>query len=150
MGNICRSPVAAAVFRDLVASKGLDSSIEVDSAGTYDFHSGKPADARAIESAARRGVDVTSHRARQVKPDDFRRFDYVLAMDRDNYDDLLSIAPTGLEQRTRLLLQFAPHLGEDEVPDPYYGGESGFDHVLDLVEEASAALLDFICDQHLD
>jgi protein-tyrosine phosphatase len=144
MGNICRSPVAAAAFRDLVAQRGLAQEIDVDSAGTYGFHVGGEADERAAASAAERGIDVSSHRARQVTAEDFRTFDYVLAMDRENYEDLLAASPTGLESRVRLLLQFAPHLGSDEVPDPYYGGPSGFEHVMDLVQEASEALLDHI------
>lgn len=147
MGNICRSPAAAAVFRDLVERRELSDRIEVDSAGTYGFHVGAIADARASESAGRRGIDLSAHRARCVCGDDFREFDYLLAMDRENYEELLAVSPTGLENRVRLLLQFAPHLGADEVPDPYYGGPSGFEHVLDLVQEASAALLDHI-DHH--
>lgn len=150
MGNICRSPVAAAVFRDLVAENNLSESIGVDSAGTYDFHTGAPADERAVESAARRGVDLSRHRARRVCEEDFRAFDYVLAMDRDNYDDLLSMCPSGNADRVRLLLRFAPHLGVDEVPDPYYGGHSGFEHVLDMVQEASIALLEHITHRDLD
>lgn len=149
MGNICRSPVAAAVFRDLVQQRNLSDKIAVDSAGTYGFHVGDTADDRASESALRRGIDLSDHRARRVCEDDFREFDYLLAMDRENYEDLLGVSPSGLEGRVHLLLQFAPHLGEDEVPDPYYGGPSGFEHVLDIVQEASAALLDHIDHQQL-
>lgn len=150
MGNICRSPVAAAVFRDLVRRRGLSDRIGVDSAGTYGFHIGDPADERAVESAQRRGVDLSTHRARRICEDDFREFDYILAMDRENYDDLLAVSPSGSENRVCLLLQFAPHLGADEVPDPYYGGPSGFEHVLDMVQEASVSLLNHIAHTHLD
>lgn len=144
MGNICRSPVAEAVFRELVERRKLSGRIAVDSAGTYGFHVGETADARASASAAARGIDLSAHRVRRVCDDDFREFDYVLAMDRDNYKDLLAVSPVGFERRVRLFLPFAPHLGTDEVPDPYYGGPSGFEQVLDLVQEASAALLDHI------
>jgi len=150
MGNICRSPVAAAVFRDLVRQRGLSDKVAVDSAGTYGFHVGDTADSRAIESAGRRGVDLSTHRARRICDDDFSEFDYILAMDRENYDDLLAVSPSGLENRVHLLIQFAPHLGEDEVPDPYYGGPSGFEHVLDMVQEAAVSLLDHISHNHLD
>jgi protein-tyrosine phosphatase len=148
MGNICRSPVAAGALRRLVDERGLDGAIEVDSAGTSGYHVGEPADDRAAESAGRRGFDISAHRARRVSGRDFQDFDYVIAMDRDNYDELLAVSPSGYEDRISLLLQFAPHLGVDEVPDPYYGGPSGFEHVLDLVQEAAEALLEHLAVRH--
>jgi protein-tyrosine phosphatase len=141
MGNICRSPTAHGVFRRLVIDEGLSHRIEIDSAGTHAYHIGEPPDKRARETARARGIDIGDLRARLAEPDDFVRFDYVLAMDRDNYENLMQICPTGREDRLRLFMEFAPELGIREVPDPYYGGQRGFERVLDMVESAARGLL---------
>ncbi len=141
MGNICRSPTAEGVFAHLAQQAGLLPELEIDSAGTYGYHSGEPPDYRAQQAAAARGVDLSGLRARQVELKDFQRYDYLLAMDRDNFSTLRRMAPPAHAHKVRLLLDFAPHLLEREVPDPYYGGQQGFERVLDLVEEAAQGLL---------
>jgi protein-tyrosine phosphatase len=141
LGNICRSPTAEAVFRDLVTREGAGLDIEVASAGTHGYHAGEPPDARAIDAALRRGIDMSQQRARMVEAADFARFDFVLAMDEQNFRRLQRIAPAEHRHRLRLFLEFAPHLSRRDVPDPYYGGPTGFEDVLDLVEEASRGLL---------
>jgi len=144
LGNICRSPTAEGVFRHLVRAEGLNGRIATDSAGTGAWHVGNPPDPRAQAAAKRRGVDLADLRARQAKPEDFTRFDYLIAMDRRNLRDLHSIAPKGQEGRLHLFLSFAPELDLAEVPDPYYGGDDGFEAVLDMVAAASRGLLDHI------
>ncbi len=141
LGNICRSPTAEAVFRDLVAREAPGLGVEADSAGTEGYHSGSGPDERSIAAAARRGIDMRGLRARTVTPDDFERFDLLLAMDQQNYRRLLQIAPPGRRDRVRLFLEYAPGLGRREVPDPYSGGAAGFEEVLDLVEAAARGLL---------
>jgi len=141
LGNICRSPTAEAVFRRLLVQEGEDRAVEVDSAGTHAYHTGEPPDPRAIEAAARRGIDMRTLRARVVDATDFERFDLVLAMDEQNFRRLRRLAPAEHRHRLRLLLEFAPALGRRDVPDPYYGGPTGFEDVLDLVEAASRGLL---------
>jgi len=141
MGNICRSPTAEGVFRRLVQERAPQLPIEIDSAGTHDYHVGEPPDARAVQAAARRGIDLRGLRARQVSDEDFGRFDLILAMDRLNYATLLDRAPEPSHPRIRLFMDFACSEIED-VPDPYYGGPLGFEQVLDLAEEAAAGLLD--------
>ena len=148
MGNICRSPTAQGVFERLVEEHRLSGTIEIDSAGTHAYHVGECPDARATAAAMNRGVDLSSQQARRVSPDDFERFDYVLAMDNDNYEILAASCPPGLESRLRLFLEFAPELEAREVPDPYYGGGSGFERVLDMIEQASKGLLADIRQQH--
>lgn len=141
MGNICRSPTAEAVFRKYVQTARLDGRITIDSAGTGDWHVGKSPDQRACQAAARRGYDLSSLKARQVTVEDFQRFDLILAMDQDNLERLKAQQPS--ESRAELDLFLRRYgLGEDAVPDPYFGGDAGFEQVLDLVERASAALLD--------
>jgi protein-tyrosine phosphatase len=148
LGNICRSPTAEGVFRKLVAESGFADRVQIDSAGTHDYHVGKPPDPRAQEAAARRGIDLSGLRGRQATSADFEQFDYLLAMDRENLEILLEIAPEGLKSKARLFLEFAPESGYTDVPDPYWGGGSGFERVLDLVEEAAAGLLDDIRRRH--
>lgn len=148
MGNICRSPTAQGVFERLVEDHNLSGIIAIDSAGTHAYHIGERPDERASAAALNRGVDLSTQQARRVSPDDFERFDYVLAMDNDNYEILMASCPSGLESRLRLFLDFAPDLETREVPDPYYGGGSGFERVLDLIEQASAGLLAEIRQQH--
>lgn len=144
MGNICRSPTAHGVFRELVRQEGLEDAIQIDSAGTHAYHVGNPPDQRAQATARNRGIDLSDLRARQVNPEDFERFDYVLAMDEENLAILRELCPPGREERLRLFLDFAPQRPEREVPDPYYGGPQGFEHVFDLVEEAARGLLEDI------
>ena len=141
LGNICRSPTAEAVFRDLLQREAAGLAIETDSAGTHAYHIGSAPDARTIAAALRRGIDMSRLRARVVEAADFERFDLLLAMDEQNYRHLLRISPPERRDRIRLLLDFAPELGRREVPDPYYGGATGFEEVLDLVEEAARGLL---------
>lgn len=148
LGNICRSPTAHGVFRQRAAARGLDDRIAVDSAGTGDWHVGLPPDRRAAETAARRGYDLSDLRARQVSAADFQRFHYVLAMDEANLEHLQALRPVDFAGELRLFLDYAPQLGTSEVPDPYYGGAGGFDHVLDLVEAASDGLLLELCRRH--
>lgn len=141
LGNICRSPTAAGVFRQVLATRAPHLDVEVDSAGTHDYHIGEPPDRRALEAARRRGLDLSPMRARQVAEIDFERFDYVLAMDRQNLETLLRRAPSQYHERIRLFMDFAPNAYTREVPDPYYGGANGFEEVLDLLEQASEGLL---------
>lgn len=142
MGNICRSPTAEGVFRRLVAERAPELDVEIESAGTHDYHVGDPPDRRAIAAAARRGIDISSLRARAVEQADFAKFDLLIAMDRLNREVLLDRSPQQYRDRVRLFLEFAPAIDEDDVPDPYYGGPVGFERVLDLAEEASIGLLD--------
>lgn len=144
MGNICRSPTADGVFRQLLVDHGLADQIEVDSAGTGDWHVGKAPDLRAQAAASKRGYDLSVLRARTVHIDDFEQFDFILAMDESNLKDLLDMAPLSQHGKIRLLLEYAPHTGLTTVPDPYYDGDDGFEQVLDLVEQASAGLLEHI------
>ena len=141
MGNICRSPTAEAVFRQLVAAEGAAAAIAIDSAGTHDYHVGDPPDPRSQAAARRRGVEMGDLRARHLTAADFEAFDYVLVMDESNLADARAIAPPKFRARLQLFLDFAPDLGRREVPDPYYGGAAGFEDVLDLAEAASRGLL---------
>jgi protein-tyrosine phosphatase len=144
MGNICRSPTAEGVFRKLLAERAPDLDVHIDSAGTHGYHTGAAPDPRACRAAERRGVDLRPLRARQVTARDFEHFELVLAMDEQNREFLIEVCPAEYRHRIRLLLEFAPHLDRREVPDPYYGGSTGFEHVLDLVEEAAAGLLEHL------
>ena len=147
LGNICRSPTAEGVMRRLVADAGLEDRVEIDSAGTAAYHAGEQADPRSRETARERGVELTSI-ARQFRADDFARFDYVLAMDRENHANLADLAPdAAAAERVSLLRAFAGEPDAD-VPDPYYGGPRGFDDVFDICEQACTALLDHIRDAH--
>ena len=141
MGNICRSPTAEGVFRETLRTRAPDLNVHVDSAGTHAYHVGEPPDHRSCRAAARRGIDLSGQRARRVATADFSAFDLVLAMDEDNHRVLSAMCPPEYRSRIRLFLEFAPEAGRRAVPDPYYGGATGFEHVLDLVEEASLGLL---------
>jgi protein-tyrosine phosphatase len=144
LGNICRSPTAEAVMRDLVRREGLEDVIEVDSAGTGDWHVGSPPDERSAAAAQRRGI-VMDGAARQVAAGDFDDWDLLLAMDRENHRNLLALARDDeARAKVRMLREYDPQAvaaGELDVPDPYYGGERGFEDVLDIVERACAGLL---------
>jgi len=141
MGNICRSPTAEGVFRAMVERAGLLERIDIDSAGTHAYHVGEPPDRRAQAAARQRGIELGGLRGRQTTRADIEQFDYVLAMDEENYDNLVAICPPGREERIRLFLDFAPDRPERSVPDPYFGGDAGFERVLDMIEEASQGLL---------
>lgn len=148
LGNICRSPTAEAVFQSQVRAAGLEEQFVIDSAGTADFHIGKAADSRSRAHAERRGYELTS-RARQFKAEDLGQWDYVLAMDEQNLKDLRALAPTGSAQveqtELRLFREFDPSAPAfSSVPDPYYGGEQGFEEVLDQCERAAAGFLEFL------
>jgi protein-tyrosine phosphatase len=147
LGNICRSPTAEAVLRELLAREAPELSVEIDSAGIGDWHIGEPPDHRAMAAALRRGLDMSRRRARQLLNEDFARFDFILAMDRANLSDLQRRVPRQYRERVRLFLEFAPDLGIDEVPDPYYGGPAGFEDVLDLAERAARGLLSHLRDR---
>lgn len=149
LGNICRSPSAEGVFRDLVRQNGLADKISIDSAGTGAWHVGNSPDKRSQKVALTRGYDISDLRARQTKTADFREFDYILAMDRNNYADLMEQSIPGEEHRIHMFLSFGKDSPEEEVPDPYYGGPAGFDYVLDLIENAAEGLLADIKQKHL-
>ena len=142
MGNICRSPTAEAVLRQKLKAAGLDKTVEVDSAGTYGGHVGEPPDARAQRHAKLRGYDLSRLRARRLTADDFAHFDRVIAMDGDNLSRMADLAPEGHAARLELLMAHAQHHPDvSAVPDPYYGPPAGFDHVLDLIEDACNGLV---------
>jgi len=140
MGNICRSPTAEGVFRHRVEAAGLEDRIEIDSAGTHAYHVGNPPDPRAQSAARNRGIELASLCARRVTENDFIEFDYVIAMDESNREDLEAICPPGYEDRIHLFLEFG-RSQQTEVPDPYYGSGNGFEIVLNLIEEAADGLL---------
>jgi protein-tyrosine phosphatase len=149
LGNICRSPTAEAVMLDLVNKAGLGSSIEVDSAGTAGYHAGERPDARAAAAASRRGIELRS-RARQFRAKDYDRFDYVLAMDQSNFDDLAELAGSAsAREKLHLLRSFDPKSPRGAgVPDPYYGGDDGFEQVLDICTAACSGLLARVKKEH--
>jgi len=149
MGNICRSPTAHAVFRQLVREKGLEDVIEIDSAGTHAYHVGEMPDQRAMQTAKNRGIEMHDLRARKVDFGDLYEFDYILAMDEANYQNLMDLALPEHHAKIRMFLEFAPEVSEKEVPDPYYGGPQGFEHVFDLVQKASEGFLKEIEQRHL-
>ena len=147
MGNICRSPTAEGYFQHVVKQAGLADKIHTDSAGTHAYHIGSPPDNRAQAAASKRGIDLSSLRGRKVETVDFEKFDYVIAMDDSNFSDLQMVAD-GDANNLFMFLEFAEQFSEKEVPDPYYGGDQGFEHVLDLIEDASNGLLKNIREKH--
>lgn len=144
LGNICRSPSAEAVMNSVIEKAGLSGKIECDSAGTIAFHAGEPADARMKKHALKRGYTLTSI-ARKFTHDDFGEYDYVVAMDRSNFTDLLAL-DKGAEyiDKISMMTSYCIECEDEEVPDPYYGGPQGFEHVLDLLEDACVGLLEKI------
>ena len=142
MGNICRSPTAEGVFRHFVREAELESSIHTDSAGTHAYHVGESPDRRAMAAAEHRGYSLDDIQARRVTDLDFEGFDFILAMDEDNLAGLRDAADAEHHEKISLFLDYASDAGYREVPDPYYGGASGFERVLDLVEQASEGLLE--------
>ena len=149
LGNICRSPTAHGIFQQLVNERELSSQIKVDSAGTGGWHAGEPPDGRAQAAAVARGYNISHLRARQVADSDFSRFDYILAMDKENLRNLQRLRPADFSGHLGLFLEFGRQSRHREVPDPYYGGDAGFQLVLDLIQDASEGLLDHIRHHHL-
>jgi len=149
MGNICRSPTAHGVFEHLVKAEHLEEYFDIDSAGTHAYHVGSQPDKRAQEAAEKRDIDLSYIRGRKVCEADFEYYDYILAMDSDNYSMLEEACPEEYRNKISLFLKFAPEQPLDEVPDPYYGGIKGFDNVFNLVDAASKGLLKGIKSRHL-
>ncbi len=148
-GNICRSPIAQGVFENVLRREGLEDKIFVDSAGTHAFyHDGEPPDPRAQQSAEARGLHISGQRARMIEPEDCQTFDYVLVADEGNLRTVRGLCRNNSD-KVRLFLDYAPRLPETEIPDPYYGGPDGFEHAMDLIEEASEGLLADIRERHL-
>jgi protein-tyrosine phosphatase len=139
MGNICRSPAAEGIFRQMVADAGLEERIEIDSAGTHSYHVGRPADERMRQAAASRGYQLDSI-ARRLVVEDFERFDLIITMDEDNYALVMELHP-GLGAQVVAMVDYCEVSDADEVPDPYYGGEAGFHAVIDILEDACYNLL---------
>lgn len=144
MGNICRSPTAEGVFTSLIKQRNLEEWFFIDSAGTHAYHIGEGPDLRAQKAARDRGVEITHLRARKVVMGDFEDFDYLLAMDEDNYSIMTQACPESHLDKIKYFLDYAPHLESREVPDPYYGGHYGFERVLDMIEDASAGFLEIL------
>jgi protein-tyrosine phosphatase len=134
--------MAEGVFRRVAAQEGVAHLFEIDSAGLGDWHVGQAPDTRAQAAALSRGMDISGQSARQVSRADYDRFDHLLAMDGTNYEELARLAPEAARHKVRRFLDFAPHVGTRDVPDPFYGEKEGFDHALDLIEAASRGLLD--------
>ncbi|KAK3205768.1 hypothetical protein Dsin_019814 [Dipteronia sinensis] len=152
LGNICRSPAAEGVFRDIVTKRGLDSNFNIDSAGTIGYHEGNLADPRMRAASKRRGIEITSL-SRPIRASDFKDFDLILAMDKQNRDDIMDAfnrwkfretLPEDAHKKVKLMCSYCKKHDETEVPDPYYGGPQGFEKVLDLLEDACESLLDSI------
>lgn len=141
MGNICRSPTAEGVLRAMVEREGLAHAFEIDSAGTHAYHVGEAPDPRARKAALQRGYDLSALRARRINELDFSHFDCILAMDRENLAMLSRACPVEHRHKLGLFLEYAANHEEEEVPDPYYGGNEGFEHVLDMVEDAARGLI---------
>ena len=144
MGNICRSPTAHGVMQAMVNDRGLQKEIEIDSAGTHAYHIGEPPDTRSQQAALNRGIDMSSLRARKVTIKDFEYYDYILVMDNNNLHSLPQVDLNACKANVALFLDYAQKYDVSEVPDPYYGGQQGFEYVLDLVEDACDGLLKHI------
>jgi protein-tyrosine phosphatase len=141
MGNICRSPTAHGVFRHKVRSLGLRDFVTVDSAGTHNYHPGSPPDERSQKQASKRGYNLSDLRARQIRKSDFETFDHILVMDWNNLSLVQEKCPPQHQKKVRRFTEFCQEFDSPVVPDPYYGGAQGFEHVLDLIEDASDGLL---------
>jgi len=150
LGNICRSPTAHGVFLSKLEEARLGDVVNVDSCGTAAWHIGKSPDSRSTAAAARRGYDLSSLRARQLEQSDFDTFDYILVMDKENLANAKQLAPSGHKAYLDLFLAFNKLDDACEVPDPYYGGEAGFNYVLDLVESACDGLIEYIKNNDLN
>ena len=148
MGNICRSPTAEGVFRQLITENGLQNKLYIDSAGTHAYHIDEAPDLRSQKAAKDRDIDLSNIRARKVVFGDFEDFDYLLAMDAENHAIMLQACPAEHQHKIQLFLDYAPQLNTSEVPDPYYGGTYGFEKVLDLIEAASIGFLTHLKSTH--
>jgi protein-tyrosine phosphatase len=141
LGNICRSPSGEAVMNALIKKEGLENKIICDSAGTIAYHAGEKADPRMRKHASKRGYDLTSI-ARKFTFNDFEEFDYIIAMDKSNFSDILALDKDGIfVDKISMMTSYCSIFDDEEVPDPYYGGPQGFEHVLDLLEDACNGLL---------
>ena len=149
MGNICRSPTAEGVFRDVVKQQNMSDVISIDSAGTHAYHIGESPDPRSQSTALSHGVNLSSQRARKVVWEDFDRFNYVIAMDRSNLENLKRLQGSDQPAKLHLFMEFAKGWDNEEVPDPYYGGGNGFEEVFSMVKDASKGLLQYIVDNDL-
>jgi len=147
LGNICRSPMAEGVFRRAAEEQGVLDRFEIDSAGLGHWHVGQAPDARAQDTTLNRGIDISGQSARQVEPGDFARFDLLLAMDGENYRELVQLAPSDARHKIRLFLDFAPDAAATDVPDPFFDGPAGFDHAFDLIDQAARGLLNHLLDE---
>lgn len=146
LGNICRSPSAENIMNHLIKQDGLENKIVCDSAGTSGYHLGAPPDHRMSAAATKRGLQLKGN-SRKLRPLDLERFDLILAMDRENYQDILYLDREGkYEHKVYLMCDFAKQYADREVPDPYYGGQDGFDYVIDLLLDACEGLLDYVVD----
>ena len=141
MGNICRSPTAEGVFTHLIEKEKISDQFEIESAGTHAYHIGEQPDYRSQKAARERGIELSHLRARKVIYGDFEDYDYLLVMDSDNYATMMNVCPENYQNKVKYFLDYAPQLGFKEVPDPYYGGENGFENVLDMIETASVGFL---------
>ena len=149
MGNICRSPTAHGVLREKVRALGWQTWLSVDSCGTHAYHVGEAPDRRSQQHALLRGYDLSDLRARQLRPQDFAHFDLVLVMDHENMARAQALCPPALRHKLHRLTEFCRTMQSPVVPDPYYGGDQGFEHVLDLIEDACQGVLEFIHKSHL-
>jgi protein-tyrosine phosphatase len=148
LGNICRSPSAENIMNHLIEQKGLQSQFVCDSAGTAGYHIGKPPDRRMTAAAQRRGI-VLVGQARQFTPIDFEKFDLILAMDQENYEDILDLDPgKKYAHKVKMMCEFCQEYPDKEVPDPYYGGADGFDYVINLLLDACDGLLQTVTRKH--
>lgn len=148
MGNICRSPTAEAVLTRMLDEQGLSERFELDSAGTHHYHVGHPPDSRTVEQGEVHGLRLSHLRARQLQPEDYYEYDYILMADTANLDDAESINPGNGTAKVYKMLHFATEYEVADVPDPYYGGPNGFKRVIDLIEDGMAGFLAHVLDKH--
>ncbi|MBT59463.1 MAG: phosphotyrosine protein phosphatase [Acidiferrobacteraceae bacterium] len=148
LGNICRSPTAEGIFTEKVEASGVSDRFVIDSAGTHAYHIDAPPDTRAQQVARARGIDLSGLRGRQATEDDMARFDYILAMDNTNLNNLERLASMDERQKISLFMSYSQRFDEDEVPDPYYGGISGYEMVSDMIEDAAEGLLEILRREH--
>ena len=144
MGNICRSPTAEGLLIEKVNTENTSQKFEIDSCGTHDYHLGHSPDIRSQEAAAKRGIDLSKLRSRKIKSSDFEYYDLILVMDNLNRENLMRLCPDDYKYKIKLMLDYLPEHSFDEVPDPYFGGERGFEDVLDILGEAIEALYEDI------
>jgi len=144
MGNICRSPSAEGFFAAALAQSGIRERVAIDSAGTHGYHTGEAPDSRAVATASSFGVEIGHLRARKVKVSDFDQFDLIIAMDRNNFEDLQCIRPAGSKADLKMMMQYHPEAHPEEVPDPYYGGMNGFTYMCELLQSATRGLLESV------